>query len=227
MNRETRRSLVGLGVLCALGAGAYAARNALGLEWSAESVRETVASYGLWGPLVFVLLTGFRSLLLIPSQILLVAGGLCFGAAAGTIYGGLGMVISGSAAFGLARYVGREAILTNVPESMRWAFSAAGSKAGAAVVFVGTGYPVGPVTAFHAGAGLTAMAIPVFLAALLGGSLLRAWIYASFGSVLVGGDWRILAAGALLLAAAALPLAHPRSRRWLKTRLDVSRSGGR
>ncbi len=114
--------------------------------------------------------------------------------------------------------MGREAVLSNVPENMRWAFSAAGSGAGATVVLVGTAYPVGPITAFHAGAGLTAMAIPIFLLALAAGSVVRAAIYAYFGSAILEGDWRILAAGAVLLIAATAPLLHPRGRNWLRTR---------
>jgi uncharacterized membrane protein YdjX (TVP38/TMEM64 family) len=136
----------------------------------------------------------------------------------GTLYGALGLVVSGCVAFGLARWVGRDAVLSSVPENMRWAFSAAGSGGGAAVVLMGTAYAVGPITAFHAGAGLTAMAIPVFLTALSAGAVVRAAIYAYFGSAILDGDWRILAAGALLLAAAAAPLLHPRGRTWLKTR---------
>ena len=62
------------------------------------------------------------------------------------------------------------------------------------------------------------MAIPIFIVALAAGSLIRAGIYAYFGSAIVDGDWRILAAGGVLLVAAAAPLAHPRGRTWLKTR---------
>lgn len=218
VDKETRQSLIILGVTGSLFGFAWLARDALGIEWSAESVRETVNGFGWWGPVFFVLLTGFRSFLLVPSQIMLVAAGLCFGAGMGTVYGALGLIVSGGLAFGLARWVGREAVLSNVPENMRWAFSAAGSGAGATVVLVGTAYPVGPITAFHAGAGLTAMAIPIFLLALAAGSVVRAAIYAYFGSAILEGDWRILAAGAVLLIAATAPLLHPRGRTWLRTR---------
>ena len=217
MDRETRRSVLGLGVLGVLLVGAFLIRRALGIEWSASSVREAVAGFGAWGPVVFILLMGLRTFLFVPSQILLVAGGLCFGALAGSLYGAVGIVVSGSLAFAVARWVGREAVLANVPPRLRWAFSAASSRAGAAVVFVGTGYPVGPVTAFHAGAGLTAMAIPVFVGALAAGGLVRAGTYAWFGSALVEGDTSVLVAAALALAAlASLPLVHPRGRAWLR-----------
>ena len=74
-------ALVGLIGLLALGR-VFASR--LGIEWDPSSVRELVAGLGAWGPVLFVGLLTFRQILLIPSQILLVAGGLCFGIFQGT-----------------------------------------------------------------------------------------------------------------------------------------------
>jgi uncharacterized membrane protein YdjX (TVP38/TMEM64 family) len=215
-----RRSVIILAACGALIAFAAFARGALGLEWNAESIRDSVQGYGAWGPIVFVALMGFRYFLLVPSQILLIAGGLVFGAAAGTLYGAIGLGVSGVTAFGLARWVGRESVLSNVPPNLHWAFSAAGSRAGAAVVAVGTGWPIGPIGAFHAGAGLTSMTIPAFLLALAVGAAVRAGIYAYFGSALVDGDRTLLIAGIALFGLAAAPLAHPRSRAWIKAHLS-------
>lgn len=217
MDRETRHNLIALAVLGILLGGSFLARNALGLEWSTDSVRTVVQSYGVWGPVVFITVMGFRPLLMIPSQILLVAAGLIFGAAAGTLYGALGILLSGTLVFTLARWVGREAVISKVPPNLRNAFDLAGSKAGAAILFVGTGYPWGPITAYHAGAGLTTMAVPAFLFALAAGSLVRSVTYTWFGSTLVEGEsWRIALAALAIAAVSALPLLHPRGRRWLR-----------
>jgi uncharacterized membrane protein YdjX (TVP38/TMEM64 family) len=222
VDRDTRGQLILLGVMAGTALAAWAARSALGLEWSAESLREVVARRGAWGPLVFVLLVALRPLLFIPSQILLVAGGLCFGATAGALYGAAGIALCGVGVFSLARWAGRDAVLANVPPSLRWAFDAASSRAGALVLFLGTAWPVGPISAFHAGAGLTRMTVPVFLGCLSAGALLRGTIYAFFGSSLAEAEaWEMLLAGALLVGAAALPLVHPRSRAWLRARLGV------
>jgi len=217
VDSESRRTWIALGILVAIGVGGWLARRHLGLEWSAESVRDVVNGYGVWGPVAFVALMGVRSALLIPSQILLVAAGLCFGAVAGAIYGGLGIVLSGSLAFAVARYAGREAVLANVPPSLHRVMDASSGRAGATALFLGTAYPVGPITAFHAGAGLTAMSIPVFLGTLGVASVLRAALYSTFGSSLVEGGARdLLLATAVLAAVTLLPLAHPRSRAWLR-----------
>lgn len=221
LDPELRRSLVTLVVLGGMVALAFLARDALGIEWNAESVRDTVAGYGAWGPAIFVALMTFRAFILIPSQIMLIAAGLCFGAFAGTLYGALGLMASGFGAFAVARWVGRDALLDSIPENMRWAFDAASSRAGAAVVVAGTGYPVGPITAFHIGAGLTAMSIPIFVASLGLGALIRAGIYAWFGNAILEGDRTVVIAGVVFFAAAAAPLLHPRSRAWLKRRLGA------
>lgn len=206
-------ALVGLIGLLALGR-VFSAR--LGIEWNPTSVRELVADLGAWGPILFVGLVTFRQIILIPSQILLVAGGLCFGVAFGTVYGALGLVLSGTILFLIARYAGKEAILARIPQELRPVIDAAGRRAGPALIALGTGYPVGPLSAYHAGAGLTTISLGVFMAAVAVGGLVRGLVYTYFGSALVQGMGRtLLVAGVLLLLAALLPLASPRARRWV------------
>ena len=206
-------ALVGAIALIALGR-VFAAR--AGLEWNPTSVRELVAGLGPWGPVLFVGLITFRQIILIPSQILLVAGGLCFGVLAGTIYGAVGLVLSGTTLFLIARYVGKEAMLARIPDELKPVLDAAGRRAGPALIALGTGYPVGPLSAYHAAAGLTTISLGVFVAAVAVGGLVRGLIYTYFGSALVEGlGGTLLLAGALLLLATLLPLASPRARRWI------------
>ncbi len=206
-------------LLLGLVGGAFALRRALGIEWTAESVRAFVAGFGVLAPLLFIAMVGLRPLLLIPSQILLVAGGIAFGTALGTVYGTAGVFLSGLLAFGLARRWGREAVQARFPIRIQPVLEAVASRWGAALIGVGTAYPVGPVTAYHAGAGLTAMPLLVFGVALLLGAAARAALFTVFGAELAEGNLRgILLAAAGLLLAFALPLLHPGLRRRL-TRL--------
>jgi uncharacterized membrane protein YdjX (TVP38/TMEM64 family) len=212
---------IGIALLLALLAGAFMARRALGLEWSLDSVREVVARLGFWGPAVFVLLLGLRSVLFIPSQLLLVAAGVCFGILGGTIYGALGVTLSAVLAFGAARWLGREVLLAQVPPAVRGFLDGAGARSTAGIVFVGTAYPVGPVSAYHAGAALTGMPAWSFFAAVAPGAAVRAWTYSVFGSRLGDGDLHavLLLGGALLLL--AVPLLVLGSRRWLIARVSA------
>ena len=188
----------------------------LGIEWNPTSVRELVAGLGAWGPVLFVALIVFRQIILIPSQILLVAGGLCFGVVAGTAYGALGLVVSATLLFLIARYAGKDALLARIPDELKPVIDAAGRRAGPALIALGTGYPVGPLSAYHAAAGLTTISLRAFVAAVAVGGLVRGLVYTYFGSALVEGlGITLLAAGALLLLAAVLPLASPRARRWI------------
>jgi len=212
--RYTREILlVGAIALIALGR-VFASR--LGIEWNATSVRELVVGLGAWGPVLLVGLITFRQVILIPSQVLLVAGGLCFGVAAGTVYGALGLVLSAAILFLIARYAGKEALLARIPDELKPVIDAAGRRAGPALIALGTGYPVGPLSAYHAGAGLTTISFGSFIAAVTLGGLVRGLVYTYFGSALVEGmGGTLLVAGALLALAALLPLASPRARRWI------------
>jgi uncharacterized membrane protein YdjX (TVP38/TMEM64 family) len=213
---ERRRWLfLGLATVV-LSAVFLALRRQLGLAFDADSLRGAVDAMGVWGPLVFVLLVAFRVPLGFPSQLLLVAGGLAFGTVAGTLYGAAGLVVSGVVLFTAARWAGRDAVVARVPGRLRALLDVASSRLGAVFVAVGTGYPLGPITLYHLLAGVTKMAPPAFVVAVVVGSLVRAAVYTYFGSSLLSGDGdRLLQASAVLLLAAVLPLAFSRPRAWL------------
>lgn len=203
-------------ILAALAAAATV-RNVLGVEWSTASVRDVVLGYGLWAPLVFVLLLGFRQVILIPSQILLVAAGLVFGTAWGTLFGALGIILSGLLTYGLARWLGRDAIRARIPETLHWALDLGDRPAAGALLALGTAYPVGPVTAYHAGAGMTAMGAGLFTMGLAVGATARAALFTYVGSSLAEeGNQQLLLACSVLLLVVVLPALHPRTRAWVR-----------
>lgn len=216
----TPRQWSGAGVVAALLGGAWLARTQLGIRWELDALREFVTGLGLWGPVALVGIIAFRPVLLVPSQLALLAGGLCFGTLLGTAYGALGLTSSGLLVFGLTRWLGAEAVRTRVPAALQRALGAAGSRWGAVLVAVGNGYPVGTVTAYHAAAALTPMPLAVFALAVGAGSLLRAWTYAFFGNaILERGTGELLTiAGAIAAAALLLPLLHPRVRAFARAR---------
>ena len=212
-----RNKLIKVLVVGGIGAVAlFAVRQSLGLELDPEAVRGAAASMGVWAPLAFILIMAFRVPLGLPSQVVLVGGGLIFGTVAGTAYGAVGITISAAALFIGARWVGRDVIEARLPDRLRSLMELAGSRVGAAFMAVGTGYPFGPITMYHAVAGLTGMALPIFLVAVLLGAAVRAATYTYFGSSLVSGDsHRLLQALGLMALALLVPLALPRTRSWL------------
>jgi uncharacterized membrane protein YdjX (TVP38/TMEM64 family) len=203
--------------VCALALAAFAAaRRGLGIDLDPESVRGAVEGLGVWGPLAFVGIMTFRVPLGVPSQLVLVGGGLLFGTVAGTLYGALGITLSAVLLFLGARWTGRAAIEARVPDRLRPLLDLSGSRVGAAFLVLGTGYPFGPITMYHFFAGLTGMTLPVFVVAVALGAAIRSATYTYFGSSLVVGDAAgLLQAVGLIALAALAPLALSRPRAWL------------
>jgi uncharacterized membrane protein YdjX (TVP38/TMEM64 family) len=224
--RTTHRALA-VALLVAAGAGILAARSALGIEWNVGSVRGLVDRLGVWAPIGFVLLVAFRTPLLLPSQLVLTVGGLCFGALQGTLWGALGILLSGVFAFGVARWLGAEALRARVPAGLARTLRLGGTRGGAAFLAVATGYPVGPIALLHAAAALTGMGFASFLVAAATGSTLRAALYAYFGSSLLEGRWGHVGLAAVILGVCLLPLLHPGVRAWVRRQLEAAEPGPR
>jgi len=210
---QTGKILIGAIFLAALvGAGQWA-RSAYGVEWSAASMREFVKGAGLWGPVVFILLLSLRPLLVIPSQLLLISAGVCFGTLAGAVYAAVGITLGGIFTFGLTRWMGRDALLSRMPSGLRSTLESSGRMPALAFLFLGTAYPIGPIVWVCVGAALTGIALPSFVVTIFAGGFVRAATYSFFGSSLVDADFSEMLLGALLIGAVAmLPLLHPRLR---------------
>jgi len=209
-------AVLGLGGMLLIG-GAYWGRQSLGIELDPRSLRDYVNGLGAVGPIVMIGLITFRSLLGIPSQLILIAAGLCFGTVAGAVYGAVGLTASGIGTFLIARHAGREAVERRVPSRIKDLLEQAGERPGAIFVCLATGYPIGFITAYHAVAGITTMPLGMFAVALAVGSAVRAATYTFFGNALIqGGITPVLQATAILAVLFALPLLVPRIRAWVK-----------
>lgn len=222
MSPWTRYLGVGALVLLAV-LGAFFLRDALGIEWSASSVRELVASAGSLGPVLFIGVVAFRFLVMIPGPILLAAAGLCFGAPLGSVYGAIGLTLAGLVNYYLVHWVGAEGLRERLPRRFQGAVALGRSRAGAAALTLVSGYPAGPIPAVQIGAAVTGMALGTFTLAVGAGSLVRAGTYSYFGSALAEGEGLLLAS-AVLVAAFAIPLAIPRTRAWLRQAFRATES---
>ena len=166
-------------------------------------------------PASFVALVTFRHFLLLPSALVLSAGGVCFGVTHGALLGATGVALSGLGQFAIVRGVRPEYVLSRLGRPMR-RFSEIIERAGGWIVALATAHPASPMTAFHWGAGLTTMPVLVFAIALSLGAVIRSFAYAFFGSTLLDpGSPRFYVAGVVLITASLLPLAHPGLRRRL------------
>jgi len=173
------------------------------LELDPEALRAWIEAQGWRAPLVFVAATAARIFLLLPSWVLMSAGGLLFGVVGGTLLGTVGFTLGALVAFGIPRALGRDAMagrlsggLARLDDTVR--------RRGAAWLGLYTALPITPLTPAHAAAGLSGMPPTAFAAAVAAGLAPRTLLFSWFGDSLAEGDWgQTLAAlvlGAVLAA---------------------------
>jgi len=192
-------------------------RHSLGLDLAPESVRALGERMGPAGPILFVGLIAGRFFIGLPSQIVLIAAGICFGTLVGSVVGGLGLMLSGVVAFFAARYAGREAVERRLGPRLGRLLEIGGRRAGAVALALGTGYPVAPLSPIQAAAGLTPMSLGLFMPAAFVGGSARAATFAYFGDAL--GEWspiQLLLASLAFLAIVLTPLCFPQGRAWVR-----------
>jgi len=217
MASTPRRILVTLACLAIVAAIGGWTRNQLGIRMEVDSVRRFAEGLGPAGPILFVGVVAGRSALALPSQIVLIAAGLCFGTLLGTVVGGTGLMLSGLFLFLLTRYAGRESVDQRIGIRGRRLLDITSRRSGALALGLACGYPISPLSPMQAAAGLTPMPITYFIgAALIGGSI-RASIFAYFGNALIDPNSNSLVyATGVFVIAMALPFAFPRGRTWLR-----------
>jgi uncharacterized membrane protein YdjX (TVP38/TMEM64 family) len=79
------------------------------LQFDPQLIRNWILSYGLFAPLIYIVIYTVRPLIFFPASILSIAGGLAFGALMGTIYTIIGATLGALLSFIIARKVGKNA----------------------------------------------------------------------------------------------------------------------
>lgn len=195
-------------------------RNEFSIGFSVDSLEEMriwVAGFGRLAPSVFVCVVAFRAFLFLPSSAVLIGGGLAFGTLAGTLWGSLGLALSGLMQYGAARVFGDAWIRARVRGQNDWTHRL--RRAGPPLVLLVSAHPAGPLTGVNIGAGLAQLHFLPFLIAMTIGVPIRAVTYASLGNSIL--SWGLPTSLALALGLgtlAALPLASRRIRHWILER---------
>lgn len=71
-----------------------------------QQIKDFVLSFGIYAPIIFIVLFTFVPLTLFPDAILAIAGGLIFGLAEGSLYIMIGALFGATLSFFLARFYG-------------------------------------------------------------------------------------------------------------------------
>ncbi len=187
-------------------AGEYFTRE--GVARALEAVRGSA-----WAPAVFVLAYASATALALPGSILTIAGGAVFGFGWGAVLNTFGANIGATAAFGMARVLGREGI-ERIAGSRLQGLNNATMQHGFIGLFVLRLIPLVPFNALNFGSGLTALRWRDYAIATVLGILPGTLVYTFFADALMLGSTeasraaytRLWIAGGLLIALSLVPL---------------------
>jgi uncharacterized membrane protein YdjX (TVP38/TMEM64 family) len=78
-------------------------------EWfeDPKQIKLEVLTWGVWGPLVYMMLYAVGPSFLVPGAVMTIAGGLAFGTLWGSVYSLIGANVGAVVAFGAGRFLGR------------------------------------------------------------------------------------------------------------------------
>jgi uncharacterized membrane protein YdjX (TVP38/TMEM64 family) len=152
-------------------------------DLSADRVRDWVDDAGVWAPAAFVAISAALTVAFFPGPLLAGASGLLFGTALGFPLSLCAAVLGASAAFLLARTVGRDAVERVAGPRVR-AVRDGVSRRGFLAILYARILPGVPYSLVNYGAGLTTIRLRVFAAATALGAAPRAFAYTALGGSL-------------------------------------------
>lgn len=171
-------------------------------EWfeNPRQVKVEVLHWGLWGPLVFIMLYAVGPSFLIPGAIMTIAAGLAFGALWGAVYSLIGANLGALIAFGAGRFLGRGFVERTVGSRFEGIFDKI-SRHGFQIILYLRLVPLIPYNALNLLAGASPIDFQDYLWASIIGIVPGTVLYAFLGDAL----WhpaspRFLAAVALIIA---------------------------
>lgn len=186
-------------------AGDFLSREGIGqgMEW----LRGSSAA-----PLIYIAVYAAATALAIPGSILTIAGGVMFGVLWGTVYTTIGANLGANAAFGIARYLGREGV-ERLAGSRLDGLDRATKNHGFRGLLTLRLIPAVPFNALNFGSGLTSIRWSTYAVATLIGIFPGTLVYTTFADALFVGSQeasrdalvRVLIAGALLVLLSFLP----------------------
>ena len=171
-----------------------------------ETIGDTMASLGYWGPCLYILGNIVRPFFFFPAIVLGIAGGLAFGPLWGTVYLVVGTAGGAALCFAAARLLGRDGLRRALPSWLPLAdLDGKVARHGFRAILLLRFAPVLPWDAVSFLAGLSSVRFWPYLCATLLGSIPGAVAFTCVGSALLGPLSAALAV-AVLIAAACLYL---------------------
>jgi uncharacterized membrane protein YdjX (TVP38/TMEM64 family) len=179
-------------------------RQLWGVFASIPNLRQWVAGWGAWAPVIFVGIQAFQVIVfIIPGEVAQIAGGYLFGALGGTGLSIAGILLGSTVDFFLARALGKPFVAALFPEEqVRRAEKLLASRSARIVFFLLFLIPGIPKDILCYVAGISPLSFPFFLGASTLGRLPGIIGSAIIGSAAAAQRWVLLA----VVSAAALVL---------------------
>ncbi|WP_029331890.1 TVP38/TMEM64 family protein [Exiguobacterium oxidotolerans] len=170
----------------------------IGLIWFSRSylnispteIKEWILSFGMWAPILYIVLYTVRPLIFFPASVLSITGGLAFGALMGTVYTVIGATLGAVVAFLVAKKLGKGVIKNSAGKVDQ--IQQQLEKNGFIYVLIFRLLPIFNFDLISYAAGLSKVRLlPFFLATLIG-IIPGTFAYNFLGSSIVSKDPRII-----------------------------------
>ncbi|RSK27570.1 TVP38/TMEM64 family protein [Bacillus sp. HMF5848] len=197
-----RRTMLNIGIVLLIIIGLIWFNNSY-LNVKPDMIREWILSFGVFAPVIFILIYSIRPLILFPASILSLAAGLAFGAFWGTIYTIVGATAGAILAFFLARVLGSKFV------KGRWkgkgkAIETQLEKNGFLYVLLLRFIPLFNFDMISYISGLSKVRFTHFLVATVIGMIPATFAYNFLGSSLLASSWWVLGLALLVFVAFAI-----------------------
>lgn len=161
-------------------------------EWIAPSrLRELVESFGVWSPLVFILIYAVGVCFFLPATLFTGLGALLFGTMYGFIYNEIAALLGASAAFFIGRYLGRDFAASLIGDRLQKYDDKIAANGFTTTLYLRLLFF--PFTPLNFGMGLTRVTFrDYFLGTLFGiiaGGFVMTFFFATLAEVWGSGDW--------------------------------------
>ena len=162
------------------------------LDINPTDIKEWILSFGMWAPILYILLYTIRPLIFFPASVLSITGGLAFGAWMGTIYTVIGATLGAVVAFLVARKLGSGLIKEKANAGKVEQIQQQLEKNGFIYVLIFRLLPIFNFDLISYAAGLSKVRLLSFFLATLIGIIPGTFAYNFLGSSIVSKDPQII-----------------------------------
>lgn len=98
---------IALTIIIAILIGYFIFKSGVFEKYGVEEIKNYISSFGVFGPIIYIIMFSLVPLTLFPDAVLAVAGGVVFGVYMGTLYTIIGAICGGTISFYISRFLGR------------------------------------------------------------------------------------------------------------------------